>query len=300
MTLGVTPLSWAQWLARSLDLPFTSYAFNGATTADVLREQLPRVRADYDLAALYAGVNEVRDPGFDLTAYERDLDAVAAGLAARVTRLLMADAAARPRPADVGAQAAARELGRAAHRRTPSSHGRRPVGLRRLDARPARHGPSDSGRPARDRRPGGARTRREGPAVGARRRADRLGRALRAGARQSKCQAEVRRAGPRRSAYHRDAASALTRDGTLTDPQSSAPIGSPAAPPAPERPAVAPVTEPPAAATMSLVAGGRRSAPADGAPSAFRFPPASRPGDTVAPCCVLQAGSGRRVGVPSR
>ncbi len=89
MTLGVTPLSWAQWLARALDLPFTSYAFNGATTADVLREQLPRVRADYDLGALYAGVNDVRDPGFDLTAYERDLDAVAAGLAARAKRLLM-------------------------------------------------------------------------------------------------------------------------------------------------------------------------------------------------------------------
>ena len=79
MTLGVTPLSWAQWLARALDLPFTSYAFNGATTADVLREQLPRVRADYDVAALYAGVNDVRDPRFDLAAYERDLDAVAAG-----------------------------------------------------------------------------------------------------------------------------------------------------------------------------------------------------------------------------
>lgn len=89
MTLGVTPLSWAQWLARALDLPFTSYAFNGATTADVLREQLPRVRADYDLAALYAGVNDVRDPGFDIAAYERDLDAVATGLAARAVRLLM-------------------------------------------------------------------------------------------------------------------------------------------------------------------------------------------------------------------
>ncbi|MDX6719696.1 MAG: hypothetical protein QOJ63_1950, partial [Solirubrobacteraceae bacterium] len=46
MTLGVTPLSWAQWLARALDLPFTSYATNGASAADVLRHQLPRVRAD--------------------------------------------------------------------------------------------------------------------------------------------------------------------------------------------------------------------------------------------------------------
>ena len=36
MALGITPLSWAQWLAKALDLPYTSYAFNGATTADVL------------------------------------------------------------------------------------------------------------------------------------------------------------------------------------------------------------------------------------------------------------------------
>jgi lysophospholipase L1-like esterase len=89
MVLGVTPLSWAQWLARALDLPFTSYAFNGATTADVLREQLPRVRADYDIGAVYAGVNDVRNPSFDLAAYERDLDAVAAALAWRARRLLM-------------------------------------------------------------------------------------------------------------------------------------------------------------------------------------------------------------------
>jgi len=89
MTLGVTPLSWAQWLARALDLPFSSYACNGATTSDVLRSQLPRVRAGHDVAALYAGVNDVRDPCFGIGAYERDLDAVAAGLAGRAELLLM-------------------------------------------------------------------------------------------------------------------------------------------------------------------------------------------------------------------
>jgi lysophospholipase L1-like esterase len=89
MALGVTPLSWAQWLARVLDLPFTGYAVNGAVAADVLHEQLPRVRADYDLAVLYAGVNDVRSPDFDAAAYERDLDAVAASLARRAERLLM-------------------------------------------------------------------------------------------------------------------------------------------------------------------------------------------------------------------
>ena len=34
MVLGITPLGWAQWLAKALDLPYTSYAFNGATAAD--------------------------------------------------------------------------------------------------------------------------------------------------------------------------------------------------------------------------------------------------------------------------
>ncbi len=89
MALGITPLSWAQWLAKALDLPYTSYAFNGAMTADVLDEQLPRVRFDYDVATLYAGVNDVRQAAFDAAAYERDLDAVAAALAARSARLLM-------------------------------------------------------------------------------------------------------------------------------------------------------------------------------------------------------------------
>ncbi len=89
MALGITPLSWAQWLARALDLPFTNYAVNGATAADVLGEQLARVRPGHDLAALYAGVNDVRSPAFDVAAYERDLELVAAGLAQRADRLLM-------------------------------------------------------------------------------------------------------------------------------------------------------------------------------------------------------------------
>ncbi len=89
MTLGVTALSWAQWLAKAMDLPYTSYAFNGATTADVLHEQMPRVRCDYDVATLYVGANDVRSPAYDAAAYERDLDAIAERLAARSARLLM-------------------------------------------------------------------------------------------------------------------------------------------------------------------------------------------------------------------
>jgi lysophospholipase L1-like esterase len=108
MALGVTPLSWAQWLARALDLPYTCYAVNGASTADVLRLQLPRVRADYDVATLYAGVNDVRSPSFDLAAYERDLDAAAAGLAPRARRLLLATM-----PEDLGRPSSAPKPARA-------------------------------------------------------------------------------------------------------------------------------------------------------------------------------------------
>jgi lysophospholipase L1-like esterase len=87
--LGVTALSWAQWLARALDLPYTCYARNGAVVPEVLRDQLPRVRPGHDLACLYAGVNDVRGPGFEPEAYERDLLAVARGLRARSERLLL-------------------------------------------------------------------------------------------------------------------------------------------------------------------------------------------------------------------
>lgn len=120
MALGITPLSWAQWLAKALDLPYTSYAFNGATTADVLHEQLPRVRFDYDLGTLYAGVNDVRSPSFDAAAYERDLGAVAAGLAARCERLLMLTL-----PADLGRPASAPKAAAAGEvvRRVAAGHG---------------------------------------------------------------------------------------------------------------------------------------------------------------------------------
>jgi lysophospholipase L1-like esterase len=89
MVLGVTPLSWAQWLARALDLPYTSYAVNGAVVADVLRDQLPRVQGDYDVGCLYTGVNDVRGPRFDPDAFERDLHAVVTGLRERSERLLL-------------------------------------------------------------------------------------------------------------------------------------------------------------------------------------------------------------------
>jgi lysophospholipase L1-like esterase len=87
--LGVHPQSWAQWLAEALELPFTKLAVDGALAADVLREQVPRLRGPYDVGCVYAGVNDVRAPGFDDAAYERDLGAIAGAVAPASERLVL-------------------------------------------------------------------------------------------------------------------------------------------------------------------------------------------------------------------
>jgi lysophospholipase L1-like esterase len=89
MVCGIPCRSWALWLAEALDLPFTSRAFNGATTADVRAAQLPRVRADYDVGCLYAGVNDARGLDFDPAAFESDLREIAARLTAHCARIVM-------------------------------------------------------------------------------------------------------------------------------------------------------------------------------------------------------------------
>lgn len=89
MVCGLPCRCWALWLAEALDLPFTSRAVNGAVTTDVLRDQLPAVRADYDVGAIYVGANDVRGVDWDPAAYEAGLRAVAEGLGARAARLLL-------------------------------------------------------------------------------------------------------------------------------------------------------------------------------------------------------------------
>jgi lysophospholipase L1-like esterase len=81
---GVALQSWVQWLARSLGLPFTNYAVDGARVADVVTRQIPAHQQlnavgepRYQLGCLYIGVNDVRSPDWDPMSYERDL---AAGL----------------------------------------------------------------------------------------------------------------------------------------------------------------------------------------------------------------------------
>src|SRR5919206_4900658 len=106
--LGVQPQSWAQWLAEALELPFTKLAVDGAQTADVLREQVPRLRGPYDVGCIYTGVNDVRAPGFDEGAYESDLRAIAGAVGEASTRLVLCTL-----PLDLGRPRAAPKPGRA-------------------------------------------------------------------------------------------------------------------------------------------------------------------------------------------
>ena len=120
--LGVHPQSWAQWLAEALDAPFLKLATDGATAADVLAEQVPRLRAAataagdatrFALACVYVGVNDARGLDWDAAAYERDLRAIVAAAGEHAERVLAVHAAARPRPPARGAEAGAGERRRA-------------------------------------------------------------------------------------------------------------------------------------------------------------------------------------------
>lgn len=88
MVLGVTPRSWAHWLADALDLPFRNLAADGATVDDVVATQLPRVSGEWDVACLYVGVNDVRGADWDVAAYERGLRTALLALRPRATVLL--------------------------------------------------------------------------------------------------------------------------------------------------------------------------------------------------------------------
>jgi lysophospholipase L1-like esterase len=89
---GVALQSWALWVARGLGMPFTGFATDGARAADVVATQVPacesRAGGRYDLGCLYVGVNDVRAPGFDRAAFERDHRAALAFLAGRCDRVL--------------------------------------------------------------------------------------------------------------------------------------------------------------------------------------------------------------------
>jgi len=98
---GVALQSWALWVARGLGLPFTSFAVDGATARDVVREQLPAAERQasgaYDLGCLYIGVNDVRRLDWDAGRFEADFRTALRFLRARCRRVLAVTA-----PLDLG------------------------------------------------------------------------------------------------------------------------------------------------------------------------------------------------------
>ncbi|MBE2317563.1 hypothetical protein DVA67_016390 [Solirubrobacter sp. CPCC 204708] len=93
---GVALQSWALWTARGLGLPYTGYAVDGARVGDVADMQVPAFlertalpEARYAVGCLYAGVNDVRVPGFDAAAFEAAYASVATFLAQRCERVLV-------------------------------------------------------------------------------------------------------------------------------------------------------------------------------------------------------------------
>jgi lysophospholipase L1-like esterase len=87
--LGVPMQSWAQWLAEALELPFTKLARDGGRTSDVLEVLVPRLSGPYDVGCVYVGVNDVRSSDWDAAAFERDVRAMLAALAACSARRLV-------------------------------------------------------------------------------------------------------------------------------------------------------------------------------------------------------------------
>ena len=136
---GVALQSWALWTARGLGLPYTGFAVDGATAADVLGEQLPAFverspeDARYDVGCLYVGVNDVRAPDWDELRFEERLGAVVRFLASRCDRVLVCTI-----PLDLGrprAGAARVAAANAAIERAAAEHGAVVLDLRRFGAR---------------------------------------------------------------------------------------------------------------------------------------------------------------------
>jgi lysophospholipase L1-like esterase len=91
---GVALQSWALWLARSLGLPYSGYAVDGAGIGDVVLRQMPafalRAGEDgrYDVGCLYIGVNDVRRLDWDSDAFASGHAEALAYLAGRCDRVL--------------------------------------------------------------------------------------------------------------------------------------------------------------------------------------------------------------------
>ena len=98
---GVALQSWALWTARSLGLPYSGYATDGAGVADVVDRQIPAflaragARGRYDVGCLYIGVNDVRRPDWDPESFAAAMLARLAFLTERCDRVLAVTAPLR-------------------------------------------------------------------------------------------------------------------------------------------------------------------------------------------------------------
>jgi lysophospholipase L1-like esterase len=118
---GVALQSWALWVARGLQLPYTPQATDGARVTDVLAIQVPSVAGRrYDLGCLYIGVNDVRALDWDRAAFDRGHRAALGFLAGRCDRVLTATvpldlgrppAGEKVREANAAIEASARDAG---------------------------------------------------------------------------------------------------------------------------------------------------------------------------------------------
>ncbi len=109
---GVALQSWALWVARAMGVPFTSYAVDAARIADVVERQIPafsRLTAgaglggDFQLGCLYIGVNDVRSPDWDASAFADGFRRALSFLDGRCERVLTVTAPldlGRPRAGD--------------------------------------------------------------------------------------------------------------------------------------------------------------------------------------------------------
>jgi lysophospholipase L1-like esterase len=96
---GVALQSWALWTARGLGLPYTTFAMDGATCADVLNRQIPefsrRVASPdgrFELGCLYIGVNDVRRSEWSPDGFAASYEPALRFLGERCDRVLTATA----------------------------------------------------------------------------------------------------------------------------------------------------------------------------------------------------------------
>ncbi|MEV4419954.1 GDSL-type esterase/lipase family protein [Patulibacter sp. NPDC049589] len=88
--MGVAMQSWASWVAEAFDVPVHKLARDGALAGEILRDLAPRMRGRYDVALVYAGVNDVRGDPWDADDYRLTMDALVGAATTHADRVVVA------------------------------------------------------------------------------------------------------------------------------------------------------------------------------------------------------------------